>query len=77
MVLFYRKILRWCAVKHPIYLSIFLSISAQSNFAVGAVLNATFGSVVEISLYIMALAEGAKKETTCYVELVKSSLVGM
>ena len=54
----------------------FSSIAAQSNFAVGAVLNATFGSVVEISLYIMALLKGVKKDTTCYVELVKSALVG-
>ena len=56
--------------------SLYFSISAQSNFAVGAVLNATFGSVVEISLYIMALVQGVKKDTRCYVELVKASLVG-
>ena len=52
------------------------SISAQSNFAIGAVLNATFGSVVEIILYISALVKGKGKNTTCYAILVKSALVG-
>ncbi|CAH1777879.1 unnamed protein product, partial [Owenia fusiformis] len=52
------------------------SISAQSNFAVGAVLNATFGSVVEITLYITSLLKGIEKKTSCYSELVKSALTG-
>ncbi|PRP80157.1 hypothetical protein PROFUN_12240, partial [Planoprotostelium fungivorum] len=34
------------------------SISAQSNFAVGAILNATFGSIVEIILYTVAIYAG-------------------
>jgi len=34
------------------------SISAQSNFAVGAVLNASFGSIVELILYASALKNG-------------------
>ena len=32
-------------------------VSAQSNLALGAVVNATFGSLVEIILYILALRE--------------------
>lgn len=35
------------------------SISAQSTFAVGAVLNATFGSIVELILYFTALTSSA------------------
>ena len=42
----------------------------------GAVLNATFGSIVEITLYILALNKGVKMKTQCYQSLVKSSLVG-
>eukprot|EP00051_Salpingoeca_urceolata_P017462 m.237849 g.237849 ORF g.237849 m.237849 type:complete len:857 (+) comp18961_c1_seq1:198-2768(+) len=34
------------------------SISAQSTYAVGAVLNATFGSIVELLLYFTALRKG-------------------
>jgi len=45
------------------------NISAQSNFAVGAVLNATFGSIVELILYYQALEKGLKV-------LVKASLTG-
>eukprot|EP00058_Branchiostoma_floridae_P028274 XP_002613765.1 hypothetical protein BRAFLDRAFT_84521 [Branchiostoma floridae] len=52
------------------------SIAAQSNFAVGAVLNATFGSVVELTLYITALVKGAEHVNNCYSELVKSALTG-
>ncbi|CAD5120369.1 DgyrCDS8942 [Dimorphilus gyrociliatus] len=51
-------------------------ISAQSHPAVGAVLNATFGSVVEISLYVISLVKGAKLKTKCYVALVNSALTG-
>ncbi|XP_033744233.1 putative cation exchanger C521.04c [Pecten maximus] len=53
-----------------------ISISAQSNFAVGAVLNATFGSIVEIIIFILALSKGSETGSDCYVELVKSSLTG-
>ena len=34
------------------------SISSQSSFGLGAVINATFGSIVEIILYWMAIREG-------------------
>jgi len=34
------------------------SLSAQTSFAVGAVLNATFGSIIELILYFSAILEG-------------------
>ncbi|KAJ4455364.1 putative cation/H+ exchanger protein 1 [Paratrimastix pyriformis] len=34
------------------------SISAQTNFAIGAVLNATFGSIIEAILYVFTLIKG-------------------
>ncbi|XP_070555360.1 uncharacterized protein [Ptychodera flava] len=52
------------------------SIAAQSTFAVGAVLNATFGSIVEIVLYITALLHGKQGDDHCYSELVKAALTG-
>ncbi|XP_075455027.1 uncharacterized protein LOC142494354 [Ascaphus truei] len=52
------------------------SISAQSNFAVGAVVNATFGSIIELTFYITALIKGAREENKCYEEVVKSALTG-
>ncbi|GFN79388.1 cation/h+ exchanger protein 1 [Plakobranchus ocellatus] len=52
------------------------SISAQSSFAVGAILNATFGSMVEVILFILMLKKGKDENETCYVELVKSTLTG-
>ncbi|XP_038047645.1 putative cation exchanger C521.04c isoform X2 [Patiria miniata] len=54
------------------------SISAQSTNAVGAVLNATFGSIVELILYVSMLLKmkDAKTSSTCYNTLVKSALVG-
>lgn len=52
------------------------SISAQSNFAVGALLNATFGSIVEVILYVITLRKGQEENSTCYPELVKSALAG-
>ncbi|XP_077994759.1 uncharacterized protein LOC144448402 [Glandiceps talaboti] len=53
------------------------SIAAQSTFAVGAILNATFGSIVELTLYITALLHGKKTDNHhCYSELVKSALTG-
>eukprot|EP00049_Salpingoeca_infusionum_P008896 m.147510 g.147510 ORF g.147510 m.147510 type:complete len:832 (-) comp14164_c0_seq18:1976-4471(-) len=45
------------------------SISVQSSHAVGAVLNATFGSMVELLLYYFLLKDGL-------VELVNASLTG-
>ncbi|ORX90339.1 hypothetical protein K493DRAFT_230854 [Basidiobolus meristosporus CBS 931.73] len=45
------------------------SISAQSSLGMGAVINATFGSIVEIILYGMAIAEGKGV-------LVEGSIIG-
>ncbi|XP_063073390.1 cation/H+ exchanger protein 1 [Engraulis encrasicolus] len=52
------------------------SISAQSNFAVGAVVNATFGSITEMTFYITALLEGYRAGNKCYEEIVKAALTG-
>ncbi|NXO79453.1 VNX1 protein, partial [Sitta europaea] len=52
------------------------SISAQSNFAVGAVVNATFGSITELTFYISALIKGSREGNRCYAEVVKSALTG-
>lgn len=52
------------------------SISAQSNFAVGAVVNATFGSITEMTFYITALLQGVRAGTKCYEEIVKAALTG-
>ncbi|CAI9550036.1 unnamed protein product [Staurois parvus] len=52
------------------------SISAQSNFALGAVVNATFGSIIELTFYITALIKGAREDNKCYEEVVKSALTG-
>ncbi|XP_019898254.1 cation/H+ exchanger protein 1 isoform X2 [Esox lucius] len=52
------------------------SISAQSNFAVGAVVNATFGSITEMTFYITALLRGHHAGSKCYEEVVKSALTG-
>ncbi|WAQ98183.1 VNX1-like protein [Mya arenaria] len=52
---------------------------ATSSFAIGAVLNATFGSLVELILYIVSLQKGKRSDGTfdpCYAELVKSGLAG-
>ncbi|KAG8963769.1 hypothetical protein FRC03_002594 [Tulasnella sp. 419] len=45
------------------------SISAQSSIGMGAVINATFGSIIEIILYAIALTQGKGK-------LVEGSIVG-
>ncbi|XP_051545223.1 uncharacterized protein LOC127435646 isoform X3 [Myxocyprinus asiaticus] len=52
------------------------SISAQSNFAVGAVVNATFGSITELSFYITALLRGHHQGNKCLHEIVKAALTG-
>ncbi|XP_077354817.1 cation/H+ exchanger protein 1 isoform X2 [Festucalex cinctus] len=52
------------------------SISAQSNFAVGAVVNATFGSITEMTFYITALLRGHRVASKCYEEVVKAALTG-
>ncbi|KAK3099824.1 hypothetical protein FSP39_010332 [Pinctada imbricata] len=51
-----------------------ISISAQSNFALGAVINATMGSMVEIIIMIVALNKGNETGNACYQEIVKSNL---
>lgn len=58
------------------YLCFPCSISAQSNFAVGAVVNATFGSITEMAFYITALLQGHRAGNKCYAEIVKSALTG-
>lgn len=45
------------------------SISAQSSIGMGAVINATFGSIIEILLYSIALVKGKGR-------LVEGSIVG-
>lgn len=45
------------------------SISAQSSIGMGAVINASFGSIIEIILYCIALTQGKS-------ELVEGSIVG-
>ncbi|RKP27772.1 hypothetical protein SYNPS1DRAFT_4237, partial [Syncephalis pseudoplumigaleata] len=45
------------------------SISAQSSLGMGAVINATFGSIVEVILYCFAIAQGKE-------DLVEGSLIG-
>ena len=45
------------------------SISAQSSIGMGAVINATFGSIIEIILYAIALTQGKG-------HLVEGSIVG-
>ncbi|XP_069558105.1 uncharacterized protein cax2 isoform X1 [Brachyistius frenatus] len=52
------------------------SISAQSNFAVGAVVNATFGSITELTFYITALVRGHQAANPCLQEVVKAALTG-
>ncbi|KAM7414359.1 hypothetical protein PAMA_019261 [Pampus argenteus] len=52
------------------------SISAQSNFAVGAVVNATFGSITELTFYITALLKGHQAANPCLQEVVKAALTG-
>ncbi|XP_026182869.1 cation/H+ exchanger protein 1 [Mastacembelus armatus] len=52
------------------------SISAQSNFALGAVVNATFGSITELTFYITALLQGHRAANKCYEEIVKAALTG-
>uniref|UniRef100_A0A8C5BTV2 Putative cation exchanger C521.04c n=1 Tax=Gadus morhua TaxID=8049 RepID=A0A8C5BTV2_GADMO len=52
------------------------SISAQSNFAVGALVNATFGSITEMTFYITALIRGHKAGNPCLQEIVKAALTG-
>ncbi|XP_061578088.1 uncharacterized protein LOC133444366 [Cololabis saira] len=52
------------------------SIAAQSNFAVGAVVNATFGSITELTFYITALIRGHQAANPCLQEVVKAALTG-
>uniref|UniRef100_A0A672NXL4 Cation/H+ exchanger protein 2 n=1 Tax=Sinocyclocheilus grahami TaxID=75366 RepID=A0A672NXL4_SINGR len=52
------------------------SISAQSNFDVRAVVNATFGSITELTFYITALLRGHHQGNKCLQEIVKEALTG-
>lgn len=71
------KIFESCLCLHKIYLTYFcFSISAQSSYALGAVLNATCGTVVEMILSVVVLNKGNQSGSACYVELVKSNLAG-
>ncbi|OMJ24149.1 Low affinity vacuolar monovalent cation/H(+) antiporter [Smittium culicis] len=45
------------------------SISAQSSLGLGAVINATFGSIIEVILYSLALTQGKS-------EIVEGALIG-
>ncbi|CAO1633021.1 unnamed protein product [Sympodiomycopsis kandeliae] len=63
-----------CALGSVIPLSYFIgmavaSISAQSSIGMGAVINATFGSIIEIILYAIALTQDKAR-------LVEGSLIG-
>lgn len=63
-----------CALGSVIPLSYFIgmavaSVSAQSSIGMGAVINATFGSVIEILLYGIALTQGKGR-------LVEGSIIG-
>ena len=42
----------------------------------GAVVNATFGSITEMTFYITALLQGYNAKTKCYEEIVKAALTG-
>lgn len=42
----------------------------------GAVVNATFGSITELTFYITALIKGSREGNGCYAEIVKSALTG-
>ncbi|VDI11379.1 Ca2+:H+ antiporter, partial [Mytilus galloprovincialis] len=54
-----------------------ISISAQTSVAVGAVVNATFGSIVELIIFVVALNKGKQAGTQlCFNEIVKASLTG-
>lgn len=38
--------------------------------------NATFGSITELTFYITALIKGSREGNGCYAEIVKSALTG-
>lgn len=42
----------------------------------GAVVNATFGSITELTFYITALLRGHHAGNRCFEEIVKSALTG-
>lgn len=53
------------------------SISSQSRHVVGAFINALFGSIIEIFLYVSTLLKQKEDSTSpCYPEIVKSALTG-
>ncbi|CDZ97511.1 Ca2 /H antiporter VCX1 and related proteins [Phaffia rhodozyma] len=69
-----REVIFLLAISSVIPLSYFIgmavaSISAQSSIGMGAVINATFGSIIELILYSIALVQGKGR-------LVEGSIVG-
>lgn len=69
-----RGVIFFLAISSVIPLSYFIgmavaSISAQSSIGMGAVINATFGSIIELILYCIALGQGKGR-------LVEGSIVG-
>ncbi|NXG22652.1 VNX1 protein, partial [Grallaria varia] len=60
----------------PLSYYIGMAIARLSTFAVGAVVNATFGSITELTFYISALLKGSREGSACYAEVVKSALTG-
>lgn len=54
-----------------------ISISAQTSVAIGSVINALFGSIVEIIIFVVALNKGKRDESQeCFTEIVKATLAG-
>jgi len=68
LVIFFSSLISVIPLAYFIGMSV-SSITAQTNLALGAVINATFGSIIEVILYTIALAEGKSK-------IVEGSLIG-
>ncbi|OUM66532.1 hypothetical protein PIROE2DRAFT_50837 [Piromyces sp. E2] len=68
LVIFFSSLISVIPLAYFIGMSV-SSITAQTNLALGAVINATFGSIIEVILYTIALAEGKAK-------IVEGSLIG-
>jgi len=68
LVIFFSSLISVIPLAYFIGMSV-SSITAQTNLALGAVINATFGSIIEVILYTIALAEGKAK-------IVEGSIIG-
>jgi len=68
LIIFFSSLISVIPLAYFIGMSV-SSITAQTNLALGAVINATFGSIIEVILYTIALAEGKAK-------IVEGSLIG-